>query len=268
MLPQEAMIERVRELCHEDDRMVAALMYGSFALGQGDRFSDIEFYLFFADEASEGLREEAWVGQIAPLELYYVNEFGNGTAIFENLVRGEFHFEAASNVGLVDAWESAWFPSLESAVLVDKSGELSGRMSRLVRRPPNLDTPERALFLCRSLMNWTLMGANLLQRGEYARAEALLTLVHGHLLQAMRLVEGNSANWLSPTRRLEEDASASSYKRYKECTAALEAEQLVRAYASMWEWVRELMGELAARHGFALPEALLSELDQRLRIGY
>jgi lincosamide nucleotidyltransferase B/F len=267
MLPQEAMIERVRELCNRDQRVVAALMYGSFALGQGDRFSDIEFYLFFDEEASEGLREEAWVGQIAPLELYYVNEFGNGTAIFENLVKGEFHFEAASDVGLVDAWESAWFPSLESAVLVDKSGELSGRMGRLVRRPPDLDTPERSLFLCRSLTNWTLMGANLLERGEYARAEAFLTLVHSHLLQAMRLVEGNSANWLSPTRRLEEDASASSYKRYKECTATLEAEQLARAYASTWEWARELMGELAARHTLELPEALLGELDQHLRIG-
>jgi lincosamide nucleotidyltransferase len=194
MLPQEAMIERVRELCHRDERLVSALMYGSFAIGEGDQFSDIEFYLFFAEEASEGLQEEAWVAQIAPLYLYYVNEFGNGTAIFENLVRGEFHFEAASNVGLVDAWESAWFPSLESAVLVDKSGELSRRVSRLIRRQPERDTPERALFLCRSLMNWTLMGANLLQRGEYARAEALLTLVHGHLLQAMRLVEGKSAN--------------------------------------------------------------------------
>ncbi len=111
------------------------------------------------------------------------------------------------------------------------------------------------------------MGANLLERGEYARAEAFLTLVHGHLLQAMRLVEGNSANWLSPTRSLEEDASSSSYKRYKECTAALEAEQLVRAYASTWEWARELMGELGARHALELPEALLGELDQRLRIG-
>jgi lincosamide nucleotidyltransferase B/F len=266
MLPQEAMIERGRELCDQDDRVMAALMYGLFALGQGDRFSDIEFYLFFDDETSEGLREEAWVGQIAPLALYYVNEFGNGTAIFENLVRGEFHFEASSDVGLVDAWESAWFPSLESAVLVDKTGELSGRMGRLVRRPPDLDTPERALFLCRSLTNWTLMGANLLERGEYARAEAFMTLVHGHLLQAMRLVEGNSANWLSPTRRLEEDASASSYKRYKECTAALEAEQLARAYASTWEWGRELMGELAARHALELPEELFDKLDQRLRM--
>ncbi len=268
MPPQEDMIERVRELCNEDERVVAALTYGSFALGQGDRFSDIEFYLFLEDDALESLvEEEAWVRQIAPLDLYYVNEFGNGTAIFENLVRGEFHFEAASNVALVDAWETAWFPSLESAVLVDKSGELSSRVGRLVRRPPDLDTPERALCLCRSLINWTLMGTNLLKSGEYARVEAFLTLVHAHLLQAMRLVEGQSANWLAPTRRLEEDASTVSYERFRACAAALDAERLVRGYASTWERGRELMGELAARHTFALPEALINKLDRRLGVG-
>jgi lincosamide nucleotidyltransferase B/F len=264
MLPQEDMIERVRELCGKDERVVAALMYGSFAIGEGDHFSDIEFYLFFDDEALGDLKEQAWVAQIAPLELYYANEFGNSTAIFENLVRGEFHFEAAANVGLVDAWESAWFPSLESAVLVDKCGKLSDRVGRLVRPPPDMDSPERALFLCRSLINWTLMGANLLRRGEHARAEAFLTLVHGHLLQALRLVEGKSANWLSPTRRLEEDVSAASYERYRACTAALEAEQLARAYASTWEWSRELMDMLAISHALTLPEALLYELDRRL----
>src|SRR5215211_2192976 len=132
MLPQEVMIEKVRELSTLDERVVSVLMYGSFALGEGDRFSDIEFYLFFADEALGNMEEQVWVAQIAPVDLYYVNEFGNGSAIFENLVRGEFHFEAASNVGLVDVWESAWFPSLESAVLVDKSGELSARVDRLV----------------------------------------------------------------------------------------------------------------------------------------
>jgi lincosamide nucleotidyltransferase len=78
------------------------------------------------------------------------------------------------------------------------------------------------------------------------------------------LVEVKSANWLSPTRRLEEDVSAASYERYRSCTASLEAEQLARAYASTWEWGRELMGELATGHGFALPEALLGKLDRRL----
>jgi lincosamide nucleotidyltransferase len=183
-------------------------------------------------------------------------------------VRGEFHFEAASNVGLVDAWESAWFHSLESAVPVDKNGQLSGRVGRLVRPPPDLDIPERALFLCRSLMNWTLMGANLLGRGEYARAEAFLTLVLSRLLQAMRLVEGKSANWLSPTRKLEPRClGPTSYERYKGCTAALEAEEIAQAYASTWEWGRGLIGKPAARHALTLPEALLDKLDRRLRIG-
>jgi lincosamide nucleotidyltransferase len=267
MLQQEGMIEKICQLCERDERVIALLMYGSFALAQGDQFSDIEFYLFFADQELDGLEEETWVSQIAPLGLYYVNEFGNGTAIFENLVRGEFHFEAASKVGLVEAWETTWFPSLESSVLVDKTGELSRRVSRLVRSPPEVDTPERALFVCHSLMNWTLMGTNLLKRGEYARAEAFLTLVHGHLLQAMRLVEGKTANWLSPTRKLEEDASAASYERFRRCTAALEVEQLVWAYTSAWEWSRELMGELANRHGLALPEALLNKLNQHLGEG-
>ena len=76
---------------------------------------------------------------------------------------------------------------------MDKSGELSRRVSWLVRRPPEIvDTSERALFLCCSLINWTLMGTNLLKRGEYARAEAFLMLVHGHMLQAVRMVEGRA----------------------------------------------------------------------------
>ena len=267
MLQQESMIEKVRELCQRDGRVVATLMYGSFAFGQGDQFSDIEFYLFFADEMlDDDLDEGAWVSQIAPVDLYYTNEFGNGTAIFENLVRGEFHFEAASDVELIDSWETPWFLSLESAVLVDKSGELSRRVGRLVRRPPEMDTPERALFLCRSLMNWTLMGISLLKRGEYARAEAFLTLVHGHLLQAVRLVEGRTDNWLSPSRRLEEDTPAASYERFRACTAALDAKQLVRAYTSTWAWSRELMDELATRHAFTLPETLLNKLDSYIEV--
>jgi lincosamide nucleotidyltransferase B/F len=265
MLEQETMIEKVREICERDKRVAAALMYGSFALGQGDRFSDIEFYLFFPDQALDKVDEEEWVAQIAPVELYYVNEFGNGTAVFGNLVRGEFHFEKASDVDLVDAWQTTWFPSLDSAVLFDRDGELSRRVSRLVSRPPDLDTPERALFLCRSLINWTLMGTNLLRRGEHARALTFLTLVHRHLLQAARLVEGKTTNWLAPSRRLEEDVSVASYERFRACTTALDAEQLVRAYRSTWNWSKELMAELSARHAFPLPDVLLTKLDRYLK---
>ncbi len=264
MLQQEAMIEKVREACERDDRVVSALMYGSFALGEGDEFSDVEFYLFLRDGSLEGIDEAAWVSQAAPVRVYYVNEFGNGTAIFEGLVRGEFHFELASARALVDQWEVAYFPSLERAVVADKDGELSRRVGRLVGPPPNPDTLERALFLCNSLLNWTLMGANLLKRGEYARAEAFLALVHGHLLRAVRLAEGTTANWLSPSRKLEEDLPHAAYERFRACTAGLDAGRLALAYRSTWGWSRELIAELSGRHGFELPAALLEEMDRHV----
>ena len=127
MLEQVTMIEKVREVCEQDERVMGALMYGSFALGQGDRFSDIEFYLFFQDRVLDEVDEEAWVAQIAPVELYYTNEFGNGTAVFENLVRGEFRFEKASNIDLVE-WEmKRWLALLRNSAI------LEGPLDRLVR---------------------------------------------------------------------------------------------------------------------------------------
>jgi lincosamide nucleotidyltransferase len=70
VLPQELMIQRVCEICGQDVRLVAALMYGYFTLGQGDQYSDNEFYFFFRDEVLAEVDEEAWVSQIAPVELY------------------------------------------------------------------------------------------------------------------------------------------------------------------------------------------------------
>ena len=47
---QQDMIERFRAFAQDDARIVAALMYGSFATGEADLFSDIEFAVFLGDE--------------------------------------------------------------------------------------------------------------------------------------------------------------------------------------------------------------------------
>ncbi|HBB4878968.1 TPA: Lnu(F)/Lnu(G) family lincosamide nucleotidyltransferase, partial [Escherichia coli] len=47
---QLKMIELFKEGCHEDARIIAALMFGSFAIGEGDEFSDIEFAVFIQDD--------------------------------------------------------------------------------------------------------------------------------------------------------------------------------------------------------------------------
>ena len=136
MLPQDIMIERLRQICQQDERLIAAMLYGSFTRQEADKFSDIDIVLFFADESLAEINQPAWVSQIAPVELYYHNEFGNGVAIFTNLIRAEFHFDSASDMHKIESWQgNAWFPSLGDVVLVDRTGQLARHLQVLVGPP-------------------------------------------------------------------------------------------------------------------------------------
>jgi len=260
------MIERTRQLCREDERLVAAMMYGSFAQGEGDGFSDIEFILFFEDDALENVDQQRWVSKISPVELYYVNEYGNGTAIFEGLIRGEFHFDRASDIGKIDeSWrETGWFPSLDDALVLDRTGELARRLRAVVGLPLDRDTPERIRFARDSFINWLLFGSNLVARGEDARALDLLFFVQRYLLHMVRLLEGKTEHWPSPSKALESDISRAAYARYAACTARLNGEDIRSAYLSAWEWGKEMMEVLGGRHGLESPATLLERMDQRL----
>jgi lincosamide nucleotidyltransferase len=221
---QRAMIARVCHLCRLDERLVAAMMYGSFAQFEGDEFSDIEFIHFFYDEVLGDVDQEEWVARIAPVELYFVNEFGNGTAIFENLIRGEFHFDKASDIQSVDeSWkETDWFPSLEATLVLDRTGELSRRLQKIVGPPLDRHTPEQIRFLCNCFVNWFLFGSNLLMRGELARSLDLLGIVQDQLLRMVRVSEYSTEHWFNPSKRLEKDISEASYARYVTCMAELD----------------------------------------------
>ena len=266
MLQQEAMIERTRRVCREDERLAAAMMYGSFAQGEGDGFSDIEFILFFRDEELEGLDQEEWVSRISPVGLYFVNEYGNGTAIFQNLVRGEFHFDRASDIERVvgeSMRDADWLPSLEDTLILDRTGELGPRLREIVGPPPERDTPGQIRFVCYCFVNWFVFGSNLFARGELARSLDLLGIVRDRLLQMVRVLEKSTLHWFNSTKFLETEISQTSYARYAACTARLDRDELRQAYLSAWEWGRELMASLAKRHSVAPPTALLVRLDRR-----
>lgn len=267
MLQQEVMIERVRRLCSADVRLVAAMMYGSFAQSEGDELSDIEFVLYFDDCDLNGLDQEEWVACIAPVELFYVNEFGIGTAIFDNLVRGEFHFEGASDIAKIDAssWrDTDWLPSLDAALVLDRTGELTRRLEAVVGPPVDRATPERARFLCDGFVNWFLFGSNLLARGELARSLELLGFVQRRLLWMIRLLEQTTIHWPTPSKALEKDVSETAYIWYAACTANLDEDALRSAYLAAWRWGKELMRSLTERHGGVQRERLLDRIDERL----
>jgi lincosamide nucleotidyltransferase B/F len=265
MFLQQTMLDRLRQCCHEDERVVAALLYGSFTTGEGDAFSDIECALFFADDQLATLDKQAWLAQIAPVALCFADDFGHHTAIFTNLIRGEFHFEPATKIASVATWRgNAWFPDAEAAILVDRTGELRRQIQPLLE-PPERETPEGVLRLIHNQVNLLLFGANVLERGEWARALEILSLGHRYLLWLARLNEQATRHWPTPSRRAEADLSPESYARFARCTAALDPGQLVMAYVNAALWTQELAATLARRHGLTWPAPLLDQITERFR---
>ena len=90
MLLQLEMIDRVRDLCAADTRVVAAWMYGSFPAGEADSYSDIEFVIYLRDEDARCLRVRCLVERVAPVALYFLNEFGVGAALFRTPCAASF----------------------------------------------------------------------------------------------------------------------------------------------------------------------------------
>lgn len=265
MLIQESLIEILRKRCREDKRVIAATLYGSFAVGEGDAFSDIECALFFEPAALATLDKRQWVGQITPVLAFFADDFGHDTAIFEGLIRGEFHFEPVEKLSSVASWRgNAWFPDLDQAILVDRTGELRAQMQTLTGDPPARDTPETVQRLIDSFINVIIFGLNTLERGELARSLEILGLCHRYLLWLARLVESSTAHWPTPSRRVEQEVSRASYERFIHCTAHLERAALHQAYNTAWTWGGEMATGLAQHHDLALSAQLLDLVTQRV----
>ena len=262
------MIRRVKQLCQEDERLVAALMYGSFTRGEGDAFSDIEFYLFFRDSELSTLDQVAWTSQIAPLAVFFTNEFGAKVAIFDNLVRGEFHFEPAVNMKEVRAWPIRGEAlDIDKMLILDRTGALREHLETLKNAELTRTSPEELQTRCYTFINWWLLGLNVLARGEQARALDALSHVHRSLLYLARAVEDKTEeHWLTPSKRLEADLSSEAYARFAACTSDLSS--LERAYKTAWIWGGELMRTLETSHGIPLPDELLQRLDERLEAAF
>jgi hypothetical protein len=55
--PQEALITRAVEVLREDDRVLAAWLVGSFAVGEADPWSDIDLHFLVTDAGADHLKE-------------------------------------------------------------------------------------------------------------------------------------------------------------------------------------------------------------------
>ena len=87
---------------------------------EGDQYSDIEFWLFFDDHKLKQIDPIEWINEVAPTYYVTINGPGAHVGLFrDNLIRGEFHFAAASAMDTVRSWPSAKPPASARMVIID-----------------------------------------------------------------------------------------------------------------------------------------------------
>ncbi|MEU6964904.1 nucleotidyltransferase domain-containing protein [Streptomyces chrestomyceticus] len=259
-------VARLRELAAAEPRLEGVLLYGSWTLGEADAHSDIEAYLYVRDAHADTFDGREFVGRIAPLKLAYTNMYGILAVVFDDLMRGEFHLVAAGpGIDEVPTWRGmVHLPDPGAAVLLDRDGRLTAAARHLADPCPPEPGPT-AQQLTDELTNWTLMLAHVLERGETARAHALMhTVVAPQQLQLCRLLRGSTTHWLTPSRALEQDLPAADRDRYTATTAPAVLPAVRTAARAGWQWSRELAGEAAARWGTEVPTALHEEIGALL----
>jgi lincosamide nucleotidyltransferase B/F len=263
VLIQQRLIDKVREACRADERLDAALMYGSFASGEADAHSDVEFWLFFLPQWQGQVDARQWCDQLGPVNHLVHNEFGTDVAFFAGLVRGEFHFATTDDIPTVRTWPVRG-AATDQMIVLDRSGLLRPALDSLADRPPVPGTAEDIEALCGRFANWLVLTHHVAARGELLRAGDALGHAHRHLLWIARLAEGSTEHWLTPSRRAETDLPSDVVAELCRSTAAAEPDELRDALRKAWRLGRRYWIALARQYHRTVPDALFAELDHTL----
>ena len=258
-LPQNRLIQRVKSKCIQDDRLDAALTYGSFTKGEGDRYSDIEFWLFFKPEKLSDIDQDQWIQDVAAVYWTVINEHGTRVAFFkDHLIQGEFHFVPTSSMSRVKDWPAVEPGRASEMVVVDYTGKLRSYIE--AGEPTVPLSPTQIERLCGQYLNWYLFGRNVVKRGGLAQAHMILGILQGYLIWMARLQEGSTKHWQTQSKSLEMELSQESYQEFVQTTARCETHELERAYGHVWQWGCRLIHLLEQKHGFAIPPGLIDAM--------
>src|SRR5690554_3738313 len=135
-MTQLQMIDKTKSIAQNDKNISAVFMYGSFTKNEGDKYSDIEFYIFLKDK--ENFSAENWVSQLHRLALYFTHEYGSEVAIFEDMIRGELHVLTNDQMEVIKSWGGlVEFSDFDKMILVDKEDLLTNTLKEIKTKVPD-----------------------------------------------------------------------------------------------------------------------------------
>jgi lincosamide nucleotidyltransferase B/F len=246
---QDRLDAAIKEALRVDDRVVAALAYGSRVKVDDDAHSDVEYWIVADDDWTvAGLVQE-----IEPPLSLCLNEYGSHVAIWPGLVRGEFHAIKPDELHLISGWPQRGAPVARMVIKDDPAGRLAQTLAAVPERMPLPEMPDEVRQACERFANWLVMGWHVHQRGERERARLVLGLAREALLAMARLRYGATEHWLSQETRFELELPAHFVVRLGQVAD--------HDLVGLWSVGRQLWLELADREGFELPAPPMAEID-------
>lgn len=251
-LPHWAVVERFREACEQDERVVAAFLGGSLAAGRADEHSDLDLYVIAQEDACAELvarRQDfvaAWGDPV----------FVDVTPDFEGLGFDMLHFVLADGqhgeIAIAHPGDFRRIHGGPHRVLVDKARVLEG-----VEFPLLSQSPEERRAAARRALSWFWLHVLGLTQ---ALARDRLWVAHGQLDQLRRCLWRLLAAAELPA------PEARSYERIlAESLVGFDRDRLLAAACRLVEGYHALAPRVAAHDGLEVPLALARVAEERLR---
>jgi hypothetical protein len=254
-------VERFVAACQADERVVAALLVGSYASGTADAYSDLDLYLITTDEAYDDLLagRAAFVRQLG--EPLFLENFGSATSTFYILSDGTEGELGCGRAGQIQQLFSAPY-----RVLLDKGPILDGTILWHAAAPAEAEYRETL----RRQIEWFWHDLShfitALGRGQLWWASGQLEALRLYCLNLARL----SQNVADP------DVGAEGYFKVEmalpvESLAPLQATfcpqepgAMLEAARRMLRFYQDLAPPLAETYGIAYPADLERVMSDRL----
>jgi hypothetical protein len=107
-------------------------------------------------------------------------------------------------------------------IVVDRHNRLRPVLDSLPDHAPVPRTWSDIDAVCGRFANWLVLAHHVRRRGDLLRALDALAHVHRHLLWMARLVEDNTAHWLTPSRQAETELTPPTIHTLVRSTAVAE----------------------------------------------
>src|SRR5699024_2271000 len=191
----------------------------------------------------------------------YQNEYGTEVVIFENLIRGEFHFLSESEMNIIPSFkESGYIPDTKAMFIYDETRQLELYLSELEGPGPNRLTKETVNFIMNNLYNLRVRVINNIKRCENSRSLKNLTQLQKNILQLIRIAEENADNWFNMTKNNEKEISPENYEKFKKTTARSNKLELYEAYKNSLLLVMELRNLVEKQYQLTVSDDFLGKL--------